>query len=119
MEPDELEPRVAPRNVPTLTEVMTHGDALPPPADSAPVRGGPEPAMPIGAAPAIADAAQMLARLGPDLDQQIAEAIGRVLHEQLLGLNVRVRKAVAEVVREAVAKAIAQDAHGPDVGSNP
>ena len=61
----------------------------------------------------------LLARLGPELERQIAEAVGRVLHEQLLGFNGRVQKAVAEVVREAVAKALAQDAHGRDAGTNP
>lgn len=73
----------------------------------------------IGAATAAHTADVMLARIGPDLDRQIAEAIGRVLHEQLLGFNGRVQKAVAEVVREAVAKALAQDAHGRDAGTNP
>ena len=50
----------------------------------------------IGAATAAHTADAMLARIGPDLDRQIAEAIGRVLHEQLLGFNGRVQKAVAD-----------------------
>ena len=72
------------------------------------------------AAPAtLPDASDLLALLGPDLDRQISEAIGRVLHEQLLGLNGRVQKAVAEVVREAVATAHTRGAYASDVGKNP
>jgi len=66
--------------------------------------------------------AQLLAGAKPVGDIETVptlEAIGRVLHEQLLGFNGRVQKAVAEVVREAVAKALAQDAHGRDAGTNP
>ena len=120
---DDAQPRSAPRFVPTLTEVVAAADASAPaaapsvPAPSTPVAPPPMPS--IGAATAAHTADAMLARIGPDLDRQIAEAIGRVLHEQLLGFNGRVQKAVAEVVREAVAKALAQDAHGRDAGTNP
>jgi len=37
----------------------------------------------IGAATAAHTADAMLARIGPDLDRQIAEAIGRVLHSMM------------------------------------
>ena len=119
---DDLPPRPAPRFVPTLTEVVGAAEAPAAGAASAthalaaPVA---PPAPSIRAASAAHAADALLARLGPDLDRQIAEAIGRVLHEQLLGFNGRVQKAVAEVVREAVAKALAQDAHGSDAGANP
>lgn len=113
MESDDLTPRIAPRNVPTLTEVMQQPGSAGVPLTA----GAAEPAPPPAAPPA--DAGQLLERLGPDLDRQIAEAIGRVLHEQLLGLNGRVQKAVAEVVREAVAKALTQDAHGSAPRENP
>jgi hypothetical protein len=49
-------------------------------------------------------AAAVLRRLGPELDRRITEAIARALQEQMLGLNTRVRKAVADVVREAVTR---------------
>ena len=114
-----------PRFVPTLTEVVKT-DAAPEPAQVPPAAAeaaaNPAPAVPpaVGAAEhAMATADELLARLGPDLDRLISEAIGRVLHEQMLGFNGRVQKAVAEVVRDAVAKALAQDAHGRDAGTNP
>ena len=114
-----------PRFVPTLTEVVKT-DAAPEPAQVPPAAAeaaaNPVPAVPpaVSAADhAMATADELLARLGPDLDRLISEAIGRVLHEQMLGFNGRVQKAVAEVVREAVAKALAQDAHGRDAGTNP
>ncbi|MDO5624118.1 MAG: hypothetical protein Q4G71_05470 [Pseudomonadota bacterium] len=99
--------RPAPRNVPTLTEVI--GDQ----PDAAC-------ATPPGLAAADVPGAQaLLAHLGPELDRQISEAIGRVLHEQLLGLNARVQKAVAEVVRDAVASALARGVVGSGDGENP
>ena len=103
--------RPLPRNLPMLTEVVgaservepvMQADALPPP-------------VPTG----LADAEALLALLGPDLERRISEAIGRVLHEQMLGLNGRVQKAVAETVREAVALAHTRGAHAPDDGINP
>lgn len=106
--------RPLPRNVPTLTEVVgaeTGADpSSAPAADDRPSTAG---------SSALPDAESVLALLGPDLDRQISEAIGRVLHEQMLGLNARVQKAVAEVVREAVVKAHTRGAREPDVGENP
>ena len=107
-----------PRFVPTLTEVVKT-DAAPEPAQVPPAAAeaaaNPAPAVPpaVGAAEhAMATADELLARLGPDLDRLISEAIGRVLHEQMLGFNGRVQKAVADVVREAVAKSLVQGDSG-------
>ena len=115
-----------PRFVPTLTEVVKT-DAAPEPAQVPPAAAeaaaNPAPAVPpaVGAAEhAMATADELLARLGPDLDRLISEAIGRVLHEQLLGFNGRVQKAVADVVREAVAKSLVQgDSGARPLGENP
>ncbi|QTD43786.1 hypothetical protein [Ottowia testudinis] len=117
---DDTPPRTAPRFVPTLTEVV--GAAHPAAARAAPASASgaaAPPTAPIGAAAVAHIADAMLQRLGPGLERQIAEAVGRVLHEQMLGFNPRVQKAVAEVVRDAVAKALTQDAHGTDPGGNP
>lgn len=110
---DDTHPPPPPRFVPTLTEVVSTDDALEsapprPPASSEPVASTPAPAPFNAAERATAVADDLLARLGPDLDRLIGEAIGRVLHEQMLGFNGRVQKAVAEVVREAVAKSLMQ-----------
>lgn len=115
-----------PRFVPTLTEVVKT-DAAPEPAKVPPAAAeaaaNPAPAVPpaVGAAEhAMATADELLARLGPDLDRLISEAIGRVLHEQMLGFNGRVQKAVADVVREAVAKSLVQgDSGARHLGENP
>lgn len=115
-----------PRFVPTLTEVVKT-DAAPEPAQVPPAAAeaaaNPVPAVPpaVGAAEhAMATADELLARLGPDLDRLISEAIGRVLHEQMLGFNGRVQKAVADVVREAVAKSLVQgDSGARPLGENP
>ena len=115
-----------PRFVPTLTEVEKT-DAAPEPAQVPPAAAeaaaNPAPAVPpaVGAAEhAMATADELLARLGPDLDRLISEAIGRVLHEQMLGFNGRVQKAVADVVREAVAKSLVQgDSGARPLGENP
>ncbi len=115
-----------PRFVPTLTEVVKI-DTAPEPAQVPPAAAeaaaNPVPAVPpaVGAAEhAMATADELLARLGPDLDRLISEAIGRVLHEQMLGFNGRVQKAVADVVREAVAKSLVQgDSGARPLGENP
>lgn len=115
-----------PRFVPTLTEAVKT-DAAPEPAQVPPAAAeaaaNPAPAVPpaVGAAEhAMATADELLARLGPDLDRLISEAIGRVLHEQMLGFNGRVQKAVADVVREAVAKSLVQgDSGARPLGENP
>ena len=115
-----------PRFVPTLTEVVKI-DAAPEPAQVPPAAAeaaaNPVPAVPpaVSAADhAMATADELLARLGPDLDRLISEAIGRVLHEQMLGFNGRVHKAVADVVREAVAKSLVQgDSGARPLGENP
>lgn len=115
-----------PRFVPTLTEVVKT-DAAPEPAQVPPAAAeaaaNPAPAVPpaVSAADhAMATADELLARLGPDLDRLISEAIGRVLHEQMLGFNGRVQKAVADVVREAVAKSLVQgDSGARPLGENP
>ena len=115
-----------PRFVPTLTEVVKT-DAAPEPAQVPPAAAeaaaNPAPAVPpaVGAAEhAMATADELLTRLGPDLDRLISEAIGRVLHEQMLGFNGRVQKAVADVVREAVAKSLVQgDSGARPLGENP
>lgn len=125
---DVPSPRPVPRNVPTLTEVVNPDLTLHPatsaaePAPPAHVSAPPQTATPARAAPTVAavpTADELLQRIGPDLDRQISEAIGRVLHEQLLGLNARVRKAVSEVVHEAVVSALTQRPQGADVRENP
>ncbi len=111
-EPEPAAPkRALPRNVPTLTEVVGSEAQEAPPS--------PSPVPTLDSPGGLPDAQALLALLGPDLDRRISEAIGRVLHEQMLGFNGRVKKAVAEVVREAVATAHAQGAHGQDVRKNP
>ena len=113
--------RAPPRFVPTLTEVVAPGDDAAAPSRPAPL--APEALAPTaarGAAPSLEQVVDaVLARLGPQLDRQIADTIGRVLHEQLLGLNGRVQKAVAELVREAVARDRARHGNGADDGENP
>ena len=115
------QPKPRPRFVPTLTEVVAPGDDAAAPSRPAPL--APEALAPPatrGAGPSLEQVVDaVLARLGPQLDRQIADTIGRVLHEQLLGLNGRVQKAVAELVREAVARDRARHGNGADDGENP
>ena len=89
-------PRNVPRNVPTLTEVV--GERLRRAAATAPA-GQP---LPIDTQMAQA----VLAELMPTLEHRISEAIARVVHEQMLGLNARVRSAVADEVHAAVGEAL-------------
>lgn len=105
--------------VPTLTEVVQadgEPDIAPAPSPGAVGSGDGAPAAAAPAASALVTADELLARLGPDLDRLIGEAVGRLLHEQMLGFNARVQKTVAEVVREAVAKALV---HGQLPTTNP
>ena len=111
---DDAPARSVPRNVPTLTEVVGADAAV-----DAQAREGTPQAAPTAALAGAPDAQALLALLGPDLDRLISEAIGRVLHEQMLGLNGRVQKAVAEVVREAIATAHTRSAHGDGDRKNP
>ncbi|MDO5087447.1 MAG: hypothetical protein Q4D74_07550 [Comamonadaceae bacterium] len=92
-------PRTPPRFVPTLTEVVGEQAA---PADGAPAA---EPRLGALPEPLVQ---QVLQAIGPTLDAQISEAMGRVLHEQMLGLNARVQREVAEVVRQAVLSALSR-----------
>lgn len=113
--------------VPTLTEVVAAPAAAEPaqpvialfapetvanlPATSA--------AVALAATPSVtaeAVAAALLRRIGPELDRQIGETIARVLHDQMLGFNPRLHKAVTGVVREAVITSLAQEGM-PDVSS--
>ncbi|MBN9404571.1 MAG: hypothetical protein J0I00_04025 [Burkholderiales bacterium] len=102
---EEFPPQPAPaRYVPTLTEVVVD---IGQPAAGAP------------AAPAVSagvTAEQVLALLGPELDRRISEAIAQALHEQMLGLHARVRRAVADVVQDAVDMALRDRGHGPMSG---
>jgi len=100
-----------PRFVPTLTEVV-NAQAEPAPAQPAQNAQTAQPAVSPPSAPADALAAAVLRRLGPELDRRISEAIARALHEQMLGFNSRVRKAVADVVREAVTRPDSQNPAG-------
>ncbi len=122
---DEPVSHPAPRFVPTLTEVVGPGDAVAPP----PVELQPESAPPceskedavapaLTPAPALLSASDLdrvaemlLARLAPELDRLIPDAIGRVVHEQMLGFSARVQKTVGELVREELAKAFAKGDH--------
>ncbi|MFV0679481.1 hypothetical protein [Ottowia sp.] len=123
-----------PRFVPTLTQVVAADD---PPTENAlpalpsldvgenkPSPTAPAAAIAVAAAahpqsPPLSTADAVLRQIGPELEHLISEAIARVLHEQMLGLNARVRKTVAEVVHEAVAKALAQGIQRTDTGKNP
>lgn len=94
---------VRPRFVPTLTEVVdpdeAGGDAGSSLAALAPtnVRLG-------------VTAEQVLAMLGPRLDQRIAEAIVQAVDEQLQGLQARVRRSVGDAVQDAVDAALRETA---------
>lgn len=115
--------RPDPRLVPTLTEVI----GLPSDAPSWTAPGGeavapvaPPPTVAAAPAPsADAVARRVLAQLGPELDQRIAEAIARALHAQMLGLSARVRASVAEVVREAVTDTLRAAPASPENSRNP
>ncbi|MBQ9578926.1 MAG: hypothetical protein IJR28_05275 [Ottowia sp.] len=100
--------RTAPRNVPMLTEVVGEQQRA---AASAPPQ-------PQGVDEHEAQVTQVsqavLESVLPTLEQRISEAIARVLHEQMLGLNARVRRAVADEVRGAVAEALRQPSVFPD-----
>ena len=95
--------------VPMLTEVIDN-PAGPPDEQGPPTRPlSDEPDEPPAAAPSgqPLDVADSLTQaLAPMLEARISEAIARVLHEQLLGLNARVQREVAVVVRQAVAEAL-------------
>lgn len=97
------------RYVPTLTEVVSEAGL--PAAGDAPA-GAPG----AGAAQAGVTAEQVLALLGPELDRRISEAIALALHEQMLGLHARVRRAVAEVVQDAVEGVLSQRGPGSTSG---
>ena len=84
------------RNVPTLTEVV--GERLRRAAAAAPA------GQPLDIDAQLAQA--VLAELMPTLEQRISETIARVVHEQMLGLNARVRRAVADEVHSVVSEAL-------------
>ena len=110
MSNDELPPQPAPaRYVPTLTEVVADTGAT---ADG----GGPANAPGAQGVSVGVSAEQLLALLGPELDRRISEAIAQALHEQMLGLHARVRRAVADVVQDAVERALRDQGHGPMSG---
>ena len=122
---DEPSARPPPRGVPTLTEVV---QAAAPPSEAPAPASLSQPASPTPpashvalepAVPAQDPVNALLERLGPELERQIAEAVGRVLHEQMLGCNSRVRKAVADVVRDTVADSLLQAGGRSDVSENP
>ncbi|MEZ5608176.1 MAG: hypothetical protein R3E52_13915 [Burkholderiaceae bacterium] len=107
MSNDEFTPQPAPaRYVPTLTEVVA--DTGQPAAAGLPTAAQ--------AVSAGVTAEQVLALLGPELDRRISEAIALALHEQMLGLHARVRRAVADVVQDAVERALREQGHGPMSG---
>ncbi|MBO7411588.1 MAG: hypothetical protein J6T92_06640 [Ottowia sp.] len=99
--------RTAPRNVPMLTEVV--GEQRQRAAAS---KSPPQP-QDVDAQTAQVTQA-VLGSVLPALEQRISEAIARVLHEQMLGLNARVRRAVADEVRGAVAEALRQPSVFPE-----
>ena len=102
--------RTAPRNVPMLTEVV--GEQRQRAAAS---KSPPQP-QDVDAQTAQVTQA-VLGSVLPALEQRISEAIARVLHEQMLGLNARVRRAVADEVRDAVTEALGHT--GAGVGDAP
>ena len=114
MSNDELPPQPAPvRYVPTLTEVVADTGAT---ADGGGPANAPANAPGAQGVSVGVSAEQLLALLGPELDRRISEAIAQALHEQMLGLHARVRRAVADVVQDAVERALRDQGHGPMSG---
>ena len=93
--------RAVPRNVPMLTEVVGQQRVT----TSAPQQRSTA-AQTAQTAHVKQVAQAVLAQIEPVLEQRISEAIARVLHEQMLGLNARVCRAVASEVLDAVAAAL-------------
>jgi hypothetical protein len=112
-----------PALVPTLTEVVAQpAEAEQPAAPSDFLSLVPEDmavplSLPILSVTTETIAAALLQRIGPDLDRQIGETIARVLHEQMLGFNSRLQKAVAEVVHQAVVQGMSGGDQGSALGS--
>ncbi|HMN20509.1 MAG TPA: hypothetical protein PKA16_03860 [Ottowia sp.] len=116
IEADDVPFRPDPRLVPTLTEVVrqvepeVHDSLQEPPgaaaqADSPSVQAAGGPAGEAVVPPPALPTAQILARLGDELDRRLDEAVARVLHEQMGSLTARVRAAVVEAAQAAVAEA--------------
>lgn len=131
MSSDEtIPPRQPVRFVPTLTEIvapLAPDDAfVVPPAPAIPsasdavgsdvlVVAGLEGAEPEGTEPEETepegrDLDDLLHRLGPELDVRLSETIAKVMEEQIPVLNARIRQALADVVRQTVAEALAAEA---------
>jgi hypothetical protein len=63
--------------------------------------------------------AAVMRQLAPELDRLITEAVARALHEQMLGFNLRARKAVTDAVSGAVTRCLAQGQPGANAGKPP
>jgi len=106
-------PPVAPRFVPTLTEVVEwppEGAAMPVP--QAPVRpDSTAPAVDAAAVLALQEriVANVLGRVEESLQQRLSDAIALVVQEQTRFMLPRLREEIAEAVRHSVADAIHQE----------
>lgn len=133
---DSPQAKVPPRYVPTLTEVVTGLESLPPEAcvaQAAPVLPGAElpAAAPLEAAPAVlfdapavptpADMAaaeellvqRLLQRVELALDQRLQACIAQVVQEQTRSITLRLQEELESVVRETVHDAVAQELEQP------
>lgn len=114
-------PRVPPRFVPVLTEVV-HEDAVAAPVWQAPVAAGPAPALPVAIsapfAPAPAPALEALEdqlihrvmqRVDVSLERQLHDAVATMVLQHTQSLVPRLREEIKFVVRQAVAEAVAAE----------
>ena len=125
-------PRLPPRFVPTLTDVvhLPEGAQSPAPRDvgEAAPQGDPAPTVPVVPVVASPDRGwpdgtlpdgieeyvvhRLMQRVDLVLDQQLREAIAAVVQEQTRSIVVRLREEVESVVRHAVYEAVAQELSG-------
>ncbi len=101
-------PRVPPRFVPTLTQVVH----APPAPAAAPLPGAaPVPAAPHGTAGEFEEYVvhRVMQRVDLVLEQRLRQAIAQVTEEQTRSLGPRLREEVESVVRHAVYEAVAQE----------
>ncbi|XAH21172.1 hypothetical protein AAFF27_14150 [Xylophilus sp. GW821-FHT01B05] len=104
-------PPVAPRFVPTLTEVV---DWQPEDAVPAPPPEAPEPTVDTAAVLALEEGitAQVLERVDQTLSGRLSDAITLVVLEQTRFMLPRLREEIAEAVRRSVEDAVRQELGG-------
>lgn len=124
---DLLQPKVPPRYVPTLTEIVTglepaQVDAVAPLAAAAPelpaaLVASAEPALPSAVDVAAAEeqlVQRLLQRVELVLDQRLQACIAQVVQEQTRSITLRLQEELESVVRQTVHDAVAQEmAPGP------